>query len=387
MASMPLAAGLNGPSEPDRQAEPGESASAVRPHAWPEPLSEPARLAILERYAILDTPPEQGFDDIVMLASRICGTPIALVSLVASDRQWFKARIGTDLRETPIGQSVCAHAIGQPGLLIIPDLSTDPRTRDNTLVTAAPHLRFYAGARLETGDGVALGTLCAIDTQPRPAGLTAGQAASLEALARQVVTLLELRRLVAEQNAMLAERRRSEDRQTLLLRLTDRLRAQGSPRGRMQAAVDALGHYLGASRVGYGMVEDDGCTITVDTEYVDGVARLAGTYSCHAFGPGNFANLLAGRTSVYRDVEADSGTAGLALADYGIAAIVAVPQVHEARLRSVIFVHDRAARAWTPGEVGAGGGCRCAGVGRGGAGCAPRMLCKRRCTTPRISRG
>ena len=160
-------------------------------------MDEPSRLAALEAYDILDTPGESGFDDIVMLATHICQTPVALVSLVGGDRQWFKARIGFDLCQTPLDQSVCRHALRQPGLLIIPDLSIDPRTRDNTLVTDAPHLRFYAGARLETPDGFVLGTLCVIDTVVRPDGLTQRQSQALEALARQVMTQLELRRAAA----------------------------------------------------------------------------------------------------------------------------------------------------------------------------------------------
>ncbi|MCE4223262.1 PAS domain S-box protein [Methylobacterium sp. C25] len=163
--------------------------------------STAARLAALERYDILDTPAEPGFDDIVGLAAEICKTPVALVSLVADDRQWFKARIGFDACETPIGQSVCAHALAQPGLLVIPDLTQDPRTRDNTLVTGEPHIRFYAGARLETPEGEAIGTLCVIDGQARPAGLTTRQALALERLARQVMTQMELGRVAAERDA------------------------------------------------------------------------------------------------------------------------------------------------------------------------------------------
>ncbi|MDQ2765219.1 MAG: ATP-binding protein [Pseudomonadota bacterium] len=167
-------------------------------------MNNGGRLTALDRYNILDTPPEQGFDDIVLLASRICETPVALVSFVASDRQWFKARVGFDQCQTPLDQSVCAHAIQQPGLLIIPDLTADPRTHQNTLVTEGPHIRFYAGARLETREGQALGTLCVIDTKPRPEGLTSEQANSLEALARQVMTQLDLRVAQREQSEQLA---------------------------------------------------------------------------------------------------------------------------------------------------------------------------------------
>ena len=163
----------------------------------PRSIDDRERLKALDSYDILDTPAEAGFDDIVLLACQICDTPVALVSLVAGDRQWFKARVGFDPCQTPLEQSVCWHALKRPGLLIIPDLTADPRTRDNTLVTGEPFLRFYAGARLETPEGIAIGTLCVIDAKPRPGGLTEAQATALQALARQVMTQMELRRTAA----------------------------------------------------------------------------------------------------------------------------------------------------------------------------------------------
>lgn len=172
----------------------------------PHSDNEAARLATLNSYGILDTPAEQGFDDIVLLASQICQTPVALVSLVAGDRQWFKARVGFHSCETPLSQSVCAHTLRQPGLLVIPDLTTDPRTCANTLVTEPPHIRFYAGARLEAPSRTSLGALCVIDTEPRLEGLTTIQANALEALARQVMAQLELRRVIAAEKATSALR-------------------------------------------------------------------------------------------------------------------------------------------------------------------------------------
>src|SRR5476651_2661024 len=115
------------------------------------PVDDSSRLAALLSYRVLDTPPEAQFDDIVQLARTICRTPVALVSLIAADRQWFKARVGIDdLSETPLNQSVCVHALAEPEILIIPDLTQDARTRDNTLVTGGPQIRFYAGAVLRT---------------------------------------------------------------------------------------------------------------------------------------------------------------------------------------------------------------------------------------------
>lgn len=175
-----------------------------RDSASPGPGDEPARLAALERYAILDTPSEPAFDELVRLASRICGTPIALVSLVDATRQWFKARVGLEANETPRDWAFCAHAIQGRGLFEIVDAADDPRFRDNPLVTADPRIRFYAGMPLETPDGHALGTLCVIDRVPRR--LTPEQSDALAVLARQVATLLELRVTVAGLETAMRER-------------------------------------------------------------------------------------------------------------------------------------------------------------------------------------
>jgi len=153
-------------------------------------------------YRVLDTPPEPQFDDIVQLARTICRTPVALVSLIAADRQWFKARAGVDdLTGTPLNQSICVHAIEEPEILVIPDLTQDPRTSTNPLVTEGPQIRFYAGAVLRTPEGQALGALCVIDTVPRPQGLTDEQRASLLTLGRQTMMLLHYRRAVGAHEA------------------------------------------------------------------------------------------------------------------------------------------------------------------------------------------
>jgi len=157
------------------------------------PPDELARLRALERYEILDTPPEQAFDDLTWLASRILDVPIALVSLIDAERQWFKSRQGLDACETSRELSFCGHAIlGDGGYLIVPNALEDVRFFDNPLVTGAPYIRFYVGVPLTTEDGYMLGTLCAIDTEPRKP--TEEQLEMLEALARQVVSQLELRR-------------------------------------------------------------------------------------------------------------------------------------------------------------------------------------------------
>ena len=159
------------------------------------PSNESERLAVLERYEILDSSPEASYDDLTLLASQICGTPISLVSFVDEKRQWFKSRVGVEVQETPRALSFCAHAIHSSSIFEVQDASVDARFCDNDLVTGAHHVRFYAGAPLVSPDGLHLGTLCVIDQQPRQ--LSDSQRTALRALARQVVALLELRRSVA----------------------------------------------------------------------------------------------------------------------------------------------------------------------------------------------
>ena len=158
--------------------------------------TEAERLEALRKYHILDTDPEVAFDDLVLLASHICATPMAAITLVDEDRQWFKARVGVPVRETPRSISFCTHAIKQRDLFVVPDASKDEGLRNNPQVTGALHIRFYAGAPLITREGHALGTLCVVDRRPRQ--LTEAQTEGLLVLRRQVEAQLELRRRLIE---------------------------------------------------------------------------------------------------------------------------------------------------------------------------------------------
>ena len=182
---------------------------------------EAERLAALERFGILDSAPEQGYEDITQLAAFICGAPMSIISFVDRDRQWFKAVLGVGLRETPRSQSFCAHTISDAKTLVVPDALADDRFRSNPFVLEDPNIRFYAGAPIVEKSGQVLGTVCVLDTETRV--LNAQQIAALEALARQVVVLLEQREAIdslrkAMHEAAVAERlvRESESRlQTL----------------------------------------------------------------------------------------------------------------------------------------------------------------------------
>jgi anti-sigma regulatory factor (Ser/Thr protein kinase) len=176
---------------------------------------ERARLAALRAYSILDTEPEKAFDDLTLLASYVCQTPISLISLVDEDRQWFKSKLGLRAEQTPREISFCAHAIQQEGLFIVPDALQDHRFADNPLVHQEPHIRFYAGAPLRTPEGFALGTLCVVDRQPRH--LTPEQEQALHALSRQVNAQLELRRNLMELRDALAARDHAEQQREELI--------------------------------------------------------------------------------------------------------------------------------------------------------------------------
>lgn len=161
------------------------------------PANEAERLAALHAYDILDSLPEREYQDIVILAAMICETPVALVTLVDSDRQWFKAKIGLEDTHTERDIAFCAHALDQPDdLLVVPDASLDRRFLDNPLVTGSMRIGFYAGAPLRTRSGLVLGTLCVIDHTPR--NLSQAQQEALASLSRQVMSQLELRASVAE---------------------------------------------------------------------------------------------------------------------------------------------------------------------------------------------
>ena len=164
----------------------------------PLPANEQERLQALRDSGILDSAPEHSYDQLTELAATICGTPIAILSLIDSDRQWFKSRLGVSFQETCRDAAFCAHTILQRDLLVVPDAVSDQRFADNPLVTSGPHIRFYAGAPLITSEGHTLGALCVLDYVPRE--LSDQQREALRVLSAQAVTQIELRKTKADLN-------------------------------------------------------------------------------------------------------------------------------------------------------------------------------------------
>jgi len=158
--------------------------------SYPIRVSETERLRALRSHKILDTKPEQRFDELTRLAALICGVPISLISLIDKDRQWFKSRFGLDLQETPWAQAFCTHAIMQPEMFVVPDASQDERFAENPLVTGDLHIRFYAGAPLAARDGRLLGALCVSDRKPHT--LTLAQTEALKIVSQLVIANIEL---------------------------------------------------------------------------------------------------------------------------------------------------------------------------------------------------
>jgi PAS domain S-box-containing protein len=181
-------------AQPDLGLEPGNA---------PRPDNEGERLEALRRYGVLDTPPEADFDGLALLASQICRSPVALVTLIDADRQWIKARIGIELSEVPRDAAFCAQMLIAPELLIVPDTLADPRFSRDPLVAAGPKIRFYAGVPLVNDDGYTLGTLCVMDRAPRE--LAPEQMRGLRLLGREVMTQFEIRKIQSDLAALASE--------------------------------------------------------------------------------------------------------------------------------------------------------------------------------------
>jgi GAF domain-containing protein len=313
--------------------------------------NEKDRLKVIDSYHILDTPREEEFDDIVKMAARVCNVPISLISFVTSERQWFKARVGLGATETPLNCSICSHAILQKDIFVVPDTTKDSRTQDNPLVTDDPSVRFYAGALLESPEGLPLGTLCVLDYKPRT--LTAEEADTLKILARQVMTQLELRRTLSELRRALQAKNRSEERLKFLSELTQKLSMLFDSEELNRVATREVGKFLGGHRCYFfeaippdlhARVLPDWCAL--------GEKSLQGVYDLAVFGATEMWQTLQKSSICLDDVRKHSWTEPF-LENYhamNIGAALIAPFVRDGKWVSSLGISSNLPRQWTPEE-------------------------------------
>ncbi|MCJ2066002.1 PAS domain-containing protein [Methylobacterium sp. J-088] len=305
----------------------------------PSEVFDADRLAALDSYDILDTLAEEGFEDIVQLAARLCDVPVSLVSLVGLDRQWFKARVGFPQCQTDLDGSVCKFVLAEPDLLVIPDLTLDPRTRANTLVTGEPFIRFYAGAPLRTSEGHVLGSLCVIDREPRPEGLTRAQAEDLRRLARQTMAQMELRRVVAHQDGIVRNQRaelRRERRLSTLAETSVSLLTASDPASVLAPILKAEASYLGFDQSFTYDLSDDGShlalthSVGADRATHEALRRV----SCDI----PLCGLVAtnGQPLILSDLQAGTDPRHAIARDAGLDAYAGYPIESQGKLRGVI---------------------------------------------------
>ncbi|MCJ2109185.1 PAS domain S-box protein [Methylobacterium sp. E-041] len=319
------------------------------PATIPTEVAATSRIDALDALGILDTPPERGFDDIVALACEMFDAPVALVSLVSGDRQWFKARVGFEPCQTTLDQSVCAHALGQPDILVIPDLTRDPRTLGNPLVTGAPYLRFYAGAPLEGANGERIGTLCVIDHAPRPEGLSARQRKSLKRLAGQVMAQIELRGALGQRDAVLAAQRTTVTQHEALLASQEAVVGSGGDLNHVLDAVvaGAMRALPGAEGGVIEMREGD------EVVYRSGGGNLARHVGLRLPVNGSLAGacLSSGRARVVPDVLDDPDVRRDLIGHLALRSCILVPVLRAGERIGVLKLQSSKVGAFTEGDV------------------------------------
>ncbi len=319
-------------------------------HTIPDSLiGSEVRLAALAAYGILDTPSEPAFDGIVRLATRLCRTPVGLVSFVSEDRQWFKARINFPSCETDLERSVCKFALAEPDLLVVPDLAADPRTSANPLVTGAPFIRFYAGAPLRTPEGHVLGSLCVIDTVPRADGLTPDQMDDLRTLAAQVVTQLQMRRAVEDRDRVVAYQHaelRQARRLDVLAKASAALLTTDDPVAVLQPILADGAAALGFDRAFLYDVAPDGCHLRL-SHAVNVSPESRVQLQRRAFGDPSCGIVAATRSAVIRTgIRASDDPADAVSRSLGLNTYAGFPVVSRGELCAVIAFACTQARSF-----------------------------------------
>ncbi|MDB6050774.1 MAG: hypothetical protein JWR17_3520 [Pseudomonas sp.] len=314
------------------------------------PWLEQDRLAALARLEILDTSPELAFEELANLAAQLCDVPMAQINLIDADRQWSMAQFGLSEPDQPLELSLCAHAIHQPGGMVIDDLRTDPRFANHPQVAGGAGLRFYAGALLNSADGP-LGAICVLDVRPRH--LSERQVAALATLARQVVSQLELRRALSAQRESEIRHLQQQARQSFLLQLSDRLHDAV----RAEDVVFNLGESLGATleiqRIGHGRFDSNGL-LTIESEWLAGPALSSrGQHRINEYGEGLFERLSQGELVAVEDVNLDPRTVGATqrYARYNARSILIAPLGDEDRFNALLYISSEQPRVWSVEDI------------------------------------
>lgn len=324
----------------------------------PLPANEVQRLQALWRYQVLDTPAEKDFDDLTTLASYVCGTPIALISLVDQERQWFKSRTGLDVLETHRDLAFCSHAILQTEPLVIEDASQDARFATNALVVNEPRIRFYAGTPLITPEGYSLGTLCAIDQVPRR--LDERQLEALQALGRQVIAQLELRRNLTTLSSEMLERKRTErelretqTRLQLLNSISTSITLRLSVGQVIKRVLQQMSQYFPHLRVAYSTINQQGHMRVQQAIEPSTMLPLGGVVMHLAVAPGYFLALQRGESIIVDDINQDARIAPLrmAISVGSTQAFVNIPLQHSDKLVGVLCLDSPEPRNWTQHEI------------------------------------
>lgn len=278
------------------------------------------------------------------MASEVCGTPIAVVNLVDTRRQFFKAEVGLGVRETPLETSFCGHAILEDDILVVNDASKDPRFEGNPLVHSEGGLRFYAGALLKAPGGIPIGTVCVLDVVPRE--LDDHQRRTLKLLARQAMTQLELRRALVEQT-------KTMERLSALVELGERLRPCDDLAAMGRIAGEIVGETLGISRAGFGRLDGEAYTITIDGDWCgEGQVSVTGTHVLDDYGPLS-DTMRAGRSIVVTDSRTDALTrdSSSRLEAIDVIGMVNVPLISLGKTIAIFFAHDQAPRIWSSADL------------------------------------